>query len=83
MPYVINGQTVIPEVSNSPARVLSEKIDALRANVARLEGLRDSAVAQATNDEQRELARVALQKDVDLAQAQLTQAEQEYQRLGE
>lgn len=44
-------------------------VNALLAEVSRLEGLRDLAVAQATNDEQRELVRCALQKDVDLGRA--------------
>lgn len=83
MPYVINGQTIVPEVSNSPAKMLDEKIQALLAEVTRLEGLRDSAVAQAANANDAALARSALQNDIDRARERLTQAEQEYQTIGE
>ena len=83
MPYEINGQTVIFEVSNSPEKMLIEKIQALSAEVTTLEKRRDAAIEQAANENDAALARAAMQMDVDRARERLTQAEQELTQLGE
>jgi hypothetical protein len=67
----------IPTSKSSAADPLQNTVRALQAEVRRLEQLRDTAVFQATNEQAAELVRVALQKDVDLAQRQLEQAEEQ------
>lgn len=66
-----------PGEPNSQQKTLTEKIAALRAEVVRLEGVRDSAVSQATNPEDAERARAALQEDVNRVRERLEQAESE------
>lgn len=67
-------KTITPTPSSSPAQNQQLTIDALQREVSRFEALRDSSVAQATNPEQAELARVALQADVDRVKRQLDAA---------
>ncbi len=77
MPYIINGKLVFPTEHNSRTDDMKRTIEAIGLEVSRLEGLRDSAIAQAANPQDAELARVALQADIDRAKERLAQAEEQ------
>jgi len=80
MPFK-NAIPLVASVASSPEQPRTLSIQALRAEVQRFEAVRDSAVAQATNPEQADLARAALQADIDRVQRQLDAELQQLQNL--
>ena len=61
----------IDPVKSGPNDVINNNIAALEREEAKLTAMRDNSIAQATNPQEAERVRVALQKEVDKVAAQI------------